>query len=271
MKGKQVRNKALVPILAFLWRGKVDMAITYLRGLNEDVIKNQAEIERLIGYFERNKGFIPYYALRQKLGLRVSSNLVEKANDLVVSDRQKHNGMSWSAYGSTSRGPRYLSPSKFRTETLVVKPRYQIQVRSTGRKSGGLKWFTCAPSNFTGRFFHILKGKQATFFIGIRYVGKGLEKTFEQHPDGGQTTSLLPQIIRKNMPHLSGLTQIYSLGLSLRRSTRSTMIPDSKLDMTELTVKVAVTNPICITEPVACRTRSDSATVAKASPTTERD
>ena len=76
------------------------MAITYLRGLNEDVIKNQAEIERLIGYFERNKGFIPYYALRQKLGLRVSSNLVEKANDLVVSDRQKHNGMSWSVYVS---------------------------------------------------------------------------------------------------------------------------------------------------------------------------
>jgi hypothetical protein len=32
----------------------------------------------------------------------VSSNLVEKANDLVVSNRQKHNGMSWSADGSTS-------------------------------------------------------------------------------------------------------------------------------------------------------------------------
>jgi len=44
----------------------------------------------------------PCYALRQKLGLRVSSNLVEKANDLVVSNRQKHNGMSWSADGSTS-------------------------------------------------------------------------------------------------------------------------------------------------------------------------
>jgi hypothetical protein len=32
----------------------------------------------------------------------VSSNRVEKANDLVVSDRQKHNGMSWSESGSTS-------------------------------------------------------------------------------------------------------------------------------------------------------------------------
>jgi hypothetical protein len=101
MKGKQVRNKALELILAFLWRGKVDMAITYLRSLNEDVIKNQDEIESLIGYFERNRSFMPCYALRQKLGLRISSNPVEKANDLVVSDRQKHNGMSWSAYGST--------------------------------------------------------------------------------------------------------------------------------------------------------------------------
>jgi len=102
MKGKQVRNKALEHITLLLWRGKVDMAITYLRGLGEDVIKNQAEIERLIGYFERNRSSIPCYALRQKLGLRVSSNPVEKANDLVVSHRQKHNGMSWSASGSTS-------------------------------------------------------------------------------------------------------------------------------------------------------------------------
>jgi hypothetical protein len=102
MKGKEFRNNVLEKTLAFLWRGKIDMAITYLRSLNEDVIKNQEEIESLIGYFERNRSFIPGSALRQKLGLRVSSNPVEKANDLVVSDRQKHNGMSWSGYGSTS-------------------------------------------------------------------------------------------------------------------------------------------------------------------------
>jgi hypothetical protein len=28
--------------------------------------------------------------------------MIEKANDVVVSHRQKHNGMSWSADGSTS-------------------------------------------------------------------------------------------------------------------------------------------------------------------------
>jgi hypothetical protein len=45
--------------------------------------------------------YIPCYALRKKLGLRVSSNRGEKANDLVVAQRQKHNGMSWSKTGSS--------------------------------------------------------------------------------------------------------------------------------------------------------------------------
>jgi hypothetical protein len=65
-------------------------------------IKNKKEREHLIGYIDRNRDCIPCYALRKKLGLRVSSNPIEKANDLVVSNRQKHNGMSWSADGSTS-------------------------------------------------------------------------------------------------------------------------------------------------------------------------
>ena len=102
MKGKLIRNKVLEYITPLLWRGKVEAAIAYLQGLNKDDIKNQEEIKRLIGYLERNRSFIPCYALRQKFGLRVSSNRGEKANDLVVSSRQKHNGMSWSTSGSTS-------------------------------------------------------------------------------------------------------------------------------------------------------------------------
>ena len=46
--------------------------------------------------------YIPCYAVRQTLGLRNSSNRGEKANDLVVSERQKHNGMSWSPTGSVA-------------------------------------------------------------------------------------------------------------------------------------------------------------------------
>lgn len=102
MKGKEKRNTVLQELLAWLWIGKVDQAISYLRSLNPDDIKDAEHIEKLIGYLSRNLSFIPCYALRQKLGLRVSSNPVEKANDLLVSNRQKHQGMSWSADGSTS-------------------------------------------------------------------------------------------------------------------------------------------------------------------------
>ena len=63
-------------------------------------IKSHEAIDRLIGYFERNRSYIVCYGLRKKLGLRISSNRGEKANDLVVADRQKHNGMSWSKTGS---------------------------------------------------------------------------------------------------------------------------------------------------------------------------
>ncbi len=102
MKGKEKRNTVLLELLAWLWIGKVDQAIAYLRSLHPDDIKDAEHIEKLIGYFSRNLSFIPCYALRQQLGLRVSSNPVEKANDLLVSNRQKHNGMSWSPSGSHS-------------------------------------------------------------------------------------------------------------------------------------------------------------------------
>ena len=102
LKGKQIRNKVLEELLAWLWIGNVDQAMTYLRGLDPNDVKDADHIEKLIGYFSRNLCFIPCYALRQQLGLRVSSNPVEKANDLLVSNRQKHNGMSWSASGSSS-------------------------------------------------------------------------------------------------------------------------------------------------------------------------
>ena len=102
INGKQVKNQLLSELLAWLWLGKVDQAREILRNVKENTIKNKKELENLINYFDRNRSCIPCYALRKMLGLRVSSNPVEKANDLVVSNRQKHNGMSWSADGSTS-------------------------------------------------------------------------------------------------------------------------------------------------------------------------
>ena len=101
LKGREIRNEGLKKLFSLLWLGKVDAAVLYLKHLEADKVRNASEIKKLIAYLEKNRSYIPCYALRQKLGLRVSSNLGEKANDLVVAQRQKHNGMSWSRPGSS--------------------------------------------------------------------------------------------------------------------------------------------------------------------------
>ncbi len=102
LRGKKVRNPVLANLMPLLWLGQVDAAIAYLRTLGSDQIKSGKSVDRLIEYFERNREYIPCYALRDQLGLRNSSNRGEKANDLCVADRQKHRGMSWSREGSVA-------------------------------------------------------------------------------------------------------------------------------------------------------------------------
>jgi hypothetical protein len=53
-------------------------------------------------FLAKKRPMIPVYAVRRELGLHNSSNRGEKANDLLVADRQKHNGMSWSPSGSVA-------------------------------------------------------------------------------------------------------------------------------------------------------------------------
>ena len=102
LKGSKIRNTVLDQLLPLLWLGQIDKAAIYLNTLSTDFLKSGQSVERLIGYFERNRACIPCYALRKQLGLRNSSNKGEKANDLCVATRQKHNGMSWSLDGSAS-------------------------------------------------------------------------------------------------------------------------------------------------------------------------
>jgi Rad3-related DNA helicase len=102
LKGRVIRNSLLEQLLPCLWHGCVDRALALLQTVDPDQIRNQDALETLMGYLERNRPYLPCYAVRKQLRLRNSSNLGEKANDLVVSDRQKHNGMSWSKPGSTA-------------------------------------------------------------------------------------------------------------------------------------------------------------------------
>lgn len=102
LKGSKIRNEFLDLLMPCLWFGNVDGAIKLLHGIESKKVKNYDCIRALTDYLQRVRGYIPCYALRKELGLRNSSNLGEKANDIVVSNRQKHNGMSWSNDGSVA-------------------------------------------------------------------------------------------------------------------------------------------------------------------------
>lgn len=102
LKGRFIRNDILDKLRPLLWYGSTDMAVAYLDEISKDSIKDMGALDKLIAYLKRNKPYIPCYAVRKELGLCNSSAIGEKMNDLVVSERQKHNGMSWSKSGSVS-------------------------------------------------------------------------------------------------------------------------------------------------------------------------
>ena len=96
LKGREIRNRVLHNLIPLLWDGLVEQAMAYLKSFPETEMKNEDELIHLIQYLAKNRPMIPVYAVRRELGLRNSSNRGEKANDLLVANRQKHNGMSWS-------------------------------------------------------------------------------------------------------------------------------------------------------------------------------
>lgn len=98
--GREIRNFHLKQLVTLLWFGLIDQAQAYLASIPKADLKNCAAINRLNGYLERNRRWIPCYALRSKLNLPNSSSPVERSNNQVTAMRQKHHGMSWSENGS---------------------------------------------------------------------------------------------------------------------------------------------------------------------------
>jgi hypothetical protein len=99
-RGREIRNRHLKNLLTLLWFGLIDKAQAYLAAMPATDLKDDQAIARLIAYLERNRKWIPCYAMRSKLGLPNSSNPAERCNNLVTAKRQKHHGMSWSKKGS---------------------------------------------------------------------------------------------------------------------------------------------------------------------------
>ena len=66
-----------------LWVGNVAGAIEYLTELPSDYVKSEENRRKLIRYLQNKESVIACCAVRRRLGLRISSNAVEKANDLT--------------------------------------------------------------------------------------------------------------------------------------------------------------------------------------------
>jgi len=96
------RNEMLQKTMPLLWKGDVDGAIATVKSIDMNMVKEKDKLNYIMEYLERVRANIPNYMLRAALGLRNSSNRGEKANDLIVANRQKHNGMSWSDSGSST-------------------------------------------------------------------------------------------------------------------------------------------------------------------------
>ena len=127
MKGRDVRNAILRQLMPLLWLGQTDEAIKPLSEIKDTDIKKKSAMEKLIAYLKRNFPYIPCYMVRKELGLRNSSNRGEKANDLVVSGRQKHNGMSWSKKGSVALAS--LSALKINCEYMIWFEKRKIEFK----------------------------------------------------------------------------------------------------------------------------------------------
>ena len=63
MKGRIIRNAILDKLMPLLWYGSTDLAVVYLEGIAKDSIKNMVVFEKLIAYLNRNKSYIPCYAV----------------------------------------------------------------------------------------------------------------------------------------------------------------------------------------------------------------
>ena len=101
LKGSIAAKKVHIEELRrLLWYGLVDRAVAYIDALPGQAVRKPDVLEQIKGYLERNRPHIPCYAVGSALGLRCSSNPVEKQNDIVVAHRQKNNGMGWSEDGS---------------------------------------------------------------------------------------------------------------------------------------------------------------------------
>lgn len=94
-RGRVVKKKLLGQLLSNLWRGKGEATLTILKNYRSEA-KNVEALDTLIAYLNTRLPFLPDYKQRRADRQFIGSGFGEKANDLIVSRRQKNKGMHWS-------------------------------------------------------------------------------------------------------------------------------------------------------------------------------
>ena len=79
----------------FFWRGEVEAALSMAEGYR-DQAKNLERLDMLITYLRDRCSYLADYRTRRNTCQYNGSGHVEKANDLIVAQRQKNTGMHWS-------------------------------------------------------------------------------------------------------------------------------------------------------------------------------
>ena len=95
---KEERKLLEREILGYLWKGDVTRAIEVLKVLLPRC-RVPSRVEELIDYLIRKQSWIGDYEGRHAAGLWIASTRVEKWNDVAISERCKHRGMSWTESG----------------------------------------------------------------------------------------------------------------------------------------------------------------------------
>ena len=95
---KTLKELYIKDLGALLWRGKAAEALLYIAQITN--VKNQDKLDELVGYIQKHQSEIIDYYTRQLAGKTIGSGRCEKANDIIVANRQKKKGMAWSISGS---------------------------------------------------------------------------------------------------------------------------------------------------------------------------
>jgi len=136
---KDEKQKTIQRILRILWPGNVDKAIGYIHTIPDKSIKSKTSVEEMVAYLERKKPNITCHAARRSRNLRISSNPAEKANDRIVAERQKHNGMSWSFTGSEALAILTTVKLNNTLDSWLHKGKLTMSLESEGRKISSIR------------------------------------------------------------------------------------------------------------------------------------